>query len=64
MRPVLADDLVEDCNRLLKLGIMLDKGALGAKAAGVTGGAFAAAQGHWLIGRGGSDRWPAGERRN
>lgn len=47
---VLAEDLVEDCNRLLKLGIMLDKGALGAKAVGIGGGAFAAAQGHWLIG--------------
>jgi phage-related tail fiber protein len=47
---VLADDLVNDCNALLKLGIMLDKGALGAKAAGVAGGACAAFQGHWLLG--------------
>lgn len=47
---VLADDLIADCNRLLKLGILLDKGALGAKATGIAGGAFAAAQGHWLVG--------------
>ena len=47
---VLVSDLVEDCNQLLQLGIVLDKGALGAKAAGVAGGAYAALQGHWLLG--------------